>query len=88
MARSRALVAHGAVLVFGTSRKSFIRAVHVAPPDQRLGGTIAASLWAARAGVQILRVHDVAAHRQALLVEAALSEASAGAPSARARAAR
>jgi dihydropteroate synthase len=88
LARSRALVAHGAVLVYGTSRKSFIAALHDAPPAERLGGTIAASLWAARAGVQVLRVHDVAAHRQALLVEAALAEASAGDPHARERAAR
>jgi dihydropteroate synthase len=88
VARCRELVDHGAVLVYGTSRKSFIRVLHDTPPEERLGGTIAASLWAARAGVQILRVHDVAAHRQALLVEAALAEASGGDPKARVRAAR
>jgi dihydropteroate synthase len=66
------LVASGAVVVVGASRKSFIQALHDSPPEGRLGGTIAASLWAARAGVQILRVHDVAAHRQALSTEAAL----------------
>jgi len=34
----------------------------------RLGGTIGAALSLARQGVQVLRVHDVAAVRQALLV--------------------
>jgi dihydropteroate synthase len=43
-------------------------------PADRLGGTIAASLWASRHGAQIVRVHDVADVRQALLVEAALME--------------
>jgi dihydropteroate synthase len=82
LARSGELVASGAVIVVGTSRKSFIKALHDSPPEGRLGGTLAASLWAARAGVQVLRVHDVAAHRQALLVEAALSRPHA--PGARA----
>ncbi|HVZ33039.1 MAG TPA: dihydropteroate synthase, partial [Polyangiaceae bacterium] len=46
-------------------------------PADRLGGTIAASLWASRQGAQIVRVHDVAEVRQALIVEAALTEAGA-----------
>ncbi len=73
VARIGELVASGAVVVIGASRKSFINALHESPAEERLGGTIAASLWAARAGVQVLRVHDVAAMRQALLVEAALA---------------
>jgi dihydropteroate synthase len=75
-ARTRELVASGAVLVVGASRKSFIQTLHESPPEERLGGTLAASLWAARSGAQVLRVHDVAAVRQALLVEAALAEAT------------
>jgi dihydropteroate synthase len=84
LARTAELVASGRVVVVGASRKSFIRTLHESAPDERLGGTLAASLWAARAGAQVLRVHDVAALRQALLVEAALARtlaAASGAPS-------
>jgi dihydropteroate synthase len=73
LARVGELVALGVVVVVGASRKSFIGALHESPPEGRLGGSISAALWAARAGAQVLRVHDVAASRQALLVEAALS---------------
>ena len=73
LARTAELVASGTVVVVGASRKSFIRTLHESAPEERLGGTLAASLWAARAGAQVLRVHDVAALRQALLVEAALA---------------
>jgi dihydropteroate synthase len=69
-------VANGTPIVVGASRKSFIRALHDSPPEERLGGSVAAALWAARAGAQVLRVHDVAAHRQALLIEAALAGTS------------
>jgi dihydropteroate synthase len=62
--------------VVGTGRKSFISHVQPSPPQERLGGTIAASLWASRQGAQIVRVHDVAEVRQALAVEAALSRAA------------
>jgi dihydropteroate synthase len=75
LARVAELVASGTVIVVGASRKSFIKVLHDSPPEARLGGTIAASLWAARAGAQVVRVHDVAAHRQALMVEAALAAA-------------
>jgi dihydropteroate synthase len=73
----------GTPLCVGTGRKSFIGKLmqERAPrpnaaygPADRLGGTIAASLWASRHGAQIVRVHDVAEVRQALLVEAALTE--------------
>jgi dihydropteroate synthase len=80
IARVRELVALGAVVVVGASRKSFIRTLHESAADERLGGSIAAALWAARAGAQVLRVHDVAAHRQALAVEAGLFIAGARAP--------
>jgi dihydropteroate synthase len=35
---------------------------------ERLAGSLAAALWAARQGAAILRVHDVAATRDALAV--------------------
>ena len=54
-------------VVVGASRKSFLALVDPdASPAQRLGGSIAAALHAARAGAQILRVHDVRATRQAI----------------------
>ncbi|HEY1855502.1 MAG TPA: dihydropteroate synthase [Solirubrobacterales bacterium] len=58
----------GRPLVVGTSRKSFIGRVDGSPPGERLGGTIASSLLAAANGAAVLRVHDVAAMRQALRV--------------------
>ena len=58
----------GRPLVVGTSRKSFIGRVDGSPPHERVGGTIASSLLAAANGAAVLRVHDVAAMRQALRV--------------------
>lgn len=58
----------GVPLVVGASRKSFIRAVDDVGPEERLGGTIAACLWCAAQGADVLRVHDVRAVRQALSV--------------------
>ncbi|MEM1177313.1 MAG: dihydropteroate synthase [Acidobacteriota bacterium] len=58
----------GQPLLLGASRKSFIAAVRNAPPDQRLGGSLAALAFAALDGAQIVRVHDVAPSRQFLEV--------------------
>ena len=56
----------------GASRKRFIGALTgVDAPAERLGGSVGAALAAARAGAAVLRVHDVAATRQALTVFAA-----------------
>jgi len=79
LAGTRELVALGQPLLVGVSRKSFVAALEEreglagSAPAQRLGGTLAASLFAARAGAAVLRVHDVAPLRQALLVEQALA---------------
>jgi dihydropteroate synthase len=62
------LVAEGVPVVVGPSRKSFIGALDGSPPEGRLGGTIAACLLAVQRGAHVLRVHDVAAVRQALRV--------------------
>jgi dihydropteroate synthase len=62
----------GRPLVVGTSRKSFIGRLDGSPAGERLGGTIASSLLAAANGAEVLRVHDVAAVRQALAVAAAI----------------
>lgn len=66
----------GFPLLLGASRKSFIQAVSPAPPEQRLGGSLAAAACAFRAGVAFLRVHDVAPTRQFLRVLAAIETAA------------
>ena len=63
LSRYRAL---GCPLLVGLSRKAFIGQVIGDPAADRTAGTIGAALAAARQGVEVLRVHDVAAVRQAL----------------------
>jgi dihydropteroate synthase len=62
----------GRPLVVGTSRKSFIGKLDGSGVGERLGGTIASSVIAARGGADVLRVHDVAEVTQALRVAAAI----------------
>ena len=62
----------GFPILLGTSRKSFIGRLTDSGPRERLPGTIAANTLAAAAGVAIIRVHDVAAHVQALRVAEAI----------------
>jgi dihydropteroate synthase len=63
----------GVPLLIGASRKSFINALAgPAEPGERLPGSIAAALFAAQAGAQILRVHDVKETHQALKLWRAL----------------
>ena len=78
LARLAELGADGTPLVVGTGRKSFISKLDGSGPADRLGGTVAASVWASRRGARVVRVHDVAVVRQALLVEAALERAASG----------
>jgi dihydropteroate synthase len=59
-------------ILMGASRKRFIDAVSPAPPDQRIGGSVASHLIAVQAGASIIRAHDVAATVQALKVAAAI----------------
>ncbi len=69
----------GCSLLIGVSRKSFIsRLGGGTAPRDRLPGSLAAGLAAVAAGAHILRVHDVAATRQALAVFSALSGAGGG----------
>jgi dihydropteroate synthase len=58
----------GCALLLGASRKSFIAKLTGAGHGERLPGSLSAALLGAAQGVQILRVHDVAATRQALAV--------------------
>ena len=54
-------------MLLGASRKSFLGALTGEDdPARRLEGSLAAAARAAEAGVQILRVHDVAATRRFL----------------------
>lgn len=62
----------GRPLVVGTSRKSFIAKIDGSPVGERLGGTIASSVWALAEGADVLRVHDVAAVAQATRVAEAI----------------
>ncbi len=66
------LRALGRPLVIGASRKSFIGKIDGSPIDERLGGTIAASILAAAEGADVLRVHDVAEAAQATKVASAI----------------
>jgi dihydropteroate synthase len=59
-------------LLVGASRKRFISTVVPSEPHQRLGGSIAAHLIAAKAGARIIRAHDVSETVQALRVAAAI----------------
>jgi dihydropteroate synthase len=76
LARIDEFQSEGVPIVIGPSRKSFIASVDSAPPESRLGGTIAACLWAVDRGAKVLRVHDVAQVRQALAVRHAIRRGS------------
>ena len=61
-------------VLIGASRKSFLKSVDAtAEPLERMGSSIAAALFAARAGASIVRVHDVRATRQAIDMDRILS---------------
>ena len=75
LARLAELKSFGLPLLVGASRKRFIDSVSPAPPDRRIGGSIASHLIAAASGAAIVRVHDVAETVQALKVAAAIEGA-------------
>jgi dihydropteroate synthase len=57
----------GCALLVGASRKRFIGTLTNTPvPRERMPGSVAVMLAAVRQGVQIVRVHDTLASRQAL----------------------
>jgi dihydropteroate synthase len=69
----RHLARLGHPLLVGVSRKSFIGTLsQETQPDRRLGGSLAAGLFAVAQGAAILRVHDVRETEQALRVWQAL----------------
>ncbi len=79
MARIGELRRLGRPLLVGPSRKRFIGAISGAEAGDRLPGTLAAVTACVLSGVELLRVHDVAAARQAAAVTAALRDAAKGA---------
>lgn len=66
------IVALGFPVLLGVSRKRFIGEITGREPKERLAGTIATNVLAAAKGVSSFRVHDVAAHRDALAVTDAI----------------
>ena len=62
-------------LLVGASRKSFIGRICIdRPTNKRLAGSLAAAVIAVQNGARVVRVHDVAATVDALLVEAAIRD--------------
>lgn len=86
-ARLDELCALGFPVVVGPSRKSFLAKTAAAraarregekapaPPEARLGGTIAATLACIEHGASVVRVHDVAQAQQAIAVFEAIEQA-------------
>ena len=71
----------GCPVLLGVSRKSFIgKLSREEPPKDRVAGSIAAILAAARQGVRLFRVHDVAETRQAFAVWEAIEKGGKASP--------
>ncbi|HEX4844486.1 MAG TPA: dihydropteroate synthase [Limnobacter sp.] len=69
----------GAGVLIGVSRKRMIGELTGRQnPKERLGGSVAAALYAARAGAAVVRVHDVMATRDALVVQTAIMDGLQG----------
>lgn len=69
----------GRPLCLGVSRKGFIGRLLNRPVEQRLAGSLAAACWAASQGAaQIVRVHDVAATRDAVELIAEIRQVAQG----------
>lgn len=64
----------GRPIVMGLSRKSFLASITGREVNERLAGSIAALTYSVLNGANVLRVHDVAASRDAIEVLSALTE--------------
>ncbi|HEV7256917.1 MAG TPA: dihydropteroate synthase [Bosea sp. (in: a-proteobacteria)] len=65
----------GCPILLGASRKSVIGVITgQSVPAERVAGSVAAHLYGATQGANIIRVHDVAEHAQAFKVWAAISQ--------------
>ena len=79
-ARLDELAALGFPVLYGASRKRVIQAVDPTAddPGDRIGGSLALALEAARRGAAVIRVHDVRETVQALKLQAAVATATKG----------
>jgi dihydropteroate synthase len=79
-ARLDELAALGFPVLYGASRKRVIQAVDPTAddPGDRIGGSLALALEAARRGAAVIRVHDVRETAQALKLQAAVANAAKG----------
>ena len=68
------LAAQAWPVLVGVSRKSMLGALTGRPVEQRLAASLSAAVLAAEAGAAILRVHDVAATKDALAVWRAIRQ--------------
>ncbi|WP_298744797.1 dihydropteroate synthase [uncultured Brevundimonas sp.] len=75
-ARLDRIAALGFPVLYGASRKRTIQSIDptATEPSDRLGGSLALALEAARKGAAIIRVHDVRETAQALAVQAAVGD--------------
>lgn len=78
LARLSEFKALGKPVVIGVSRKSFIGKMTGAPAEQRVGGSVAAAVLAARNGASIVRVHDVKETVDALQMASAVWDRERG----------
>ena len=67
------LVETGVPVLVGVSRKSMLGAITGRPVEERLAASLSAAVLAAQAGASVIRVHDVAATRDAITVWRALA---------------
>ena len=75
--RMQEIVTMGFPVLSAASRKSFIgAATTVSTPSERVSGSTAVSVAHWLCGIRLFRVHDVAAHREALAVAAAIRPAT------------
>ena len=72
LARLGEIAALGFPVLAGWSRKSSLGRITGRPADDRLAASVAAAVLAVQRGARIVRVHDVAATRDALAVLAAV----------------
>ncbi len=75
LAATRELAAGGVPVLIGLSRKRFLEELTGRGVEQRLAGSLAALVYCALSGAAVMRVHDVAESRDALLVAAAIATA-------------
>jgi dihydropteroate synthase type 2 len=64
----------GRPIFVSVSRKSFLRAITGRPVEEIAAATLAAELFAARAGADYIRTHEISALRDGLAIESALEK--------------